>query len=169
MGLIVTIVVGVVASLAALAVLLILGWRARSPLVFRPIVWFSTRLVNPRQLQTAGRPGVGTGIVRHVGRRSGNAYQTPVDIVADGDGFLIALPYGDRTSWLRNVLDAGGAALVHEGEIVEVDRPELVPMASVAGRFAGSDQPMFRLLRIDTALRFRRVTGRAEAAAAEAA
>jgi deazaflavin-dependent oxidoreductase (nitroreductase family) len=155
---ILTIVVGAAGVLAGLVALFVLGWRAKSGLVLGPIVWFSKRFMNRRQMRTAGRPGAYAGIVRHVGRRSGTPYETPIGIVADGEGFLVALPYGTRSNWLRNVLAAGHATLVHEGEIVEVDRPELVAMGPVAARFPASDQPLFRVLRVDRALRLRRAT-----------
>ena len=152
-----TIIVAIAAVLAGAVALFVLGWRAKSGLVLGPIVWLSKRFMNRTQMRTAGQPGAYAGIVRHVGRTSGRAYETPIGIVADGDAFLVALPYGTRAQWVRNVLAAGRATLVHEGETHEVERPELVPMASVVDRFAPSDRMSFRLLHVDQALRVRRV------------
>jgi deazaflavin-dependent oxidoreductase (nitroreductase family) len=147
----------VVLSLAALAIAFVLGWRAKSGLVLGPIIWFSKRFMNPAQMRSAGTPGAYAGIVRHRGRVSGTEYETPVDVVPDGDAFLVALPYGSRTQWLRNVLAAGCATLVHEGNTYRVDRPELIPTATVADRFSPSDQGMFRWLKVDQCLRVRSV------------
>jgi deazaflavin-dependent oxidoreductase (nitroreductase family) len=149
-------IVGVIASgLALTAALFVLGWRAKSPLVLRPIVWLSKRFINRGQMRTAGRPGAYAAIIRHRGRTTGTAYETPIGVVADDEGFLVALPYGTRTSWLRNVLASGRATLVHEGVTYEVDRPALIPMASVVGRFVPGDRRMFRILRVDECLRLR--------------
>jgi deazaflavin-dependent oxidoreductase (nitroreductase family) len=146
-------VAAVVIVIAAVAGLFVVGWRAKSGLVLRPIIAFSKRYMNPRQMRTAGTPGAYAAIIRHRGRTSGNAYETPVGVVTDGDAYLIALPYGTRAQWLRNVLAAGSAELVHEGSTVRVDHPELVPMASVAEHFTSSDQGMFKALKVDQALR----------------
>lgn len=142
-----------VVGLATLAVASLLGWRAKSGLVLGPIVWFSKRLMNPMQLRTAGTPGAYASIIRHRGRRTGTDYQTPIGVVRDGAAFLVALPYGTRTQWLRNVLAAGAATLVHEGATYRVERPELIPMRSVADRFSPSDQAGFRWLRVVDCLR----------------
>lgn len=145
----------IVIGLAALAAAFVLGWRVKSPLVLGPIIAMSKRFMNPSQMRTAGTPGAYAGIIRHRGRVSGTAYETPIGIVADGESILVALPYGTRAQWLRNVLAAGSATIVHEGRTSRVDAPELVPMASVADRFVASDQGMFRVLRVDQALRMR--------------
>jgi len=151
---IVTILGVIVLGLAAFAVAFVVGWRAKSGLVLGPIIWMSKRFMNPKQMRTAGTPGAYAAIIRHRGRVSGTEYETPVGVEADGDTFLVALPYGTRSQWLRNVLAAGSATLVHEGATYRVDQPELIPMTTVAGHFAG-DQSMFRWLRVDTCLRLR--------------
>jgi hypothetical protein len=143
----------VVIVLAVLAGAFVVGWRAKSGLVLGPIVWLSRKFMNPMQMRSAGTPGAYASIVRHRGRTSGAEYATPIGVVADGDAFLVALPYGVRTQWLRNVLAAGSAILEHEGTTYRVDRPELIPMATVVDRFSAADQGMFRWLRVDDCLR----------------
>ena len=145
----------VVLGLAALAILFVVGWRAKSGLVLGPIIWMSKRVMNPMQMRSAGTPGAFASVVRHRGRVSGTAYETPVGVVADGDAFLVALPYGKRAQWLRNVLAAGSATLVHEGTTYRVDRPELIALATVADRFPASDRRGFRWLRVEDCLRLR--------------
>ena len=72
-------------------------------------------------------------------------------------GFLIALPYGSKAQWLRNVLAAGTAELVTEGRTYRVDRPEIIPARDVAARFSATDQRLFRALATTECLRLRRV------------
>ena len=105
----------------------------------------------------AGTPGANVSVIRHRGRTSGRAYETPVGVVATDDGFLIAMPYGLQANWLRNLLASGSAAIVHEGLTHAVDQPEIVPMREVATRFPASDQLGFRVLRVDQCLRVRPV------------
>jgi len=147
------ILVVVVLALAALAIGFVMAWRKKSGLVLGPIIWMSKKVMNPMQMRFAGTPGAYASIVRHRGRISGAEYATPVGVVADGDAFLVALPYGARAQWLRNVLAAGSATLVHEGITYQVDRPELIALATVADRFSASDQGLFRWLHVEDCLR----------------
>jgi deazaflavin-dependent oxidoreductase (nitroreductase family) len=146
-----------VLGVAIIGLLFLLGMRAKSPLVLGPVIWLSKRFINPRQMRSAGTPGAYAAIIRHRGRVSGRDYETPIGAVPVDDGFLVALPYGSRASWLRNVLANGAATIVHEGHTYEVNRPELVATASVMDRFPAGDQRGFRLLRVDECLRVRRV------------
>ena len=114
-----------------------------------------TRTMRPLALRSAGKEGSSTSVVRHVGRRSGRAYQAPVIAVQHDDSFLIALPYGQRTDWLKNVLAKGSAAIVTNGHTYEVDRPEVIPMAEATGYFRPREQRMHRQFHVDAALRVR--------------
>jgi deazaflavin-dependent oxidoreductase (nitroreductase family) len=111
-----------------------------------------TRAMRPLALRSAGKEDSGTSVVRHVGRRSGQTYQTPVIAVRHGDSFLIALPCGERTDWLKNVLGKGSAAIVTNGHIYEVDRPEVIPMAEATAYFRPREQRMHRQFHVDSAL-----------------
>jgi deazaflavin-dependent oxidoreductase (nitroreductase family) len=144
-------------GVAAIALLFLLGVRAKSPLVLKPFIGLQRMVINPKQMRSAGTPGAYASVIRHRGRTSGQPYETPVGVVATDGGFLIAIMYGSRTNWLQNVLASGSATLVHEGQILEVDRPELVPMQAVAARFTSSDQQGFRVLHVTQALRVRRL------------
>jgi len=144
------------AGVVLIAIVYVLGMRAKSPLVLRPLIRLQRALINPRQLQSAGTPGAYASVIRHHGRVSGRAYETPVGAVPVADGFLIALVYGSRTNWLQNVLASGSATIVHDGHAYAVDRPEIVPMRAVAGEFTAGDQQGFRWLAVDQALRVRR-------------
>lgn len=114
-----------------------------------------TRIMRPLALRSAGKEGSSTSIVRHVGRRSGSTYETPVIVARHDDSFLIALPYGKRTDWLKNVLDKGSATIVSNGRAYEVDRPEIIPMAQATAYFRPREQRMHRQFRVDSALQVR--------------
>jgi deazaflavin-dependent oxidoreductase (nitroreductase family) len=111
-----------------------------------------TRAMRPLALRSAGREGSSTSVVRHVGRRSGRTYQTPVIAAQHDDSFLIALPYGERTDWLKNVLAGGPAAVVTNGHTYEVDRPQVIPMAEATSYFRPREQRMHRQFHVDSAL-----------------
>lgn len=150
--------------LLAFAIAFVLAMRAGAPWAIDSVRWLSRTVFNPRQMRTAGTPGAYAGVIRHRGRVSGRSYETPVGIVPAGDSFLVALPYGLRTSWARNVLAAGSATIVHEGASYDVIEPEVVPMNTVMEHFSPSDQRGFRLLRVDRCLRLQRAAIEAAAA-----
>jgi deazaflavin-dependent oxidoreductase (nitroreductase family) len=144
-------------GLVAIALVYVLGMRTKSPLVLKPLIRLQRAIINPKQMGSAGTPGAYASVIRHRGRVSGRSLETPVGVVADDDGFLIALVYGSRTQWLQNVLAAGSATIVHEGRTYGVDQPEVIPMQAVAARFTAGDQQGFRFLGVNQALRVRRV------------
>ncbi len=115
-----------------------------------------TRTTRPLAMKSAGRAGSNTSVVRHVGRRSARIYETPVVAVERDDSLLIALPYGERTDWLKNVLASGSAAVVTNGRTYDVDQPEVIPIAEATNFFRPREQGMHRHFRVDSALRLRR-------------
>jgi deazaflavin-dependent oxidoreductase (nitroreductase family) len=121
------------AALIALPVaVLVAGMRYKSPPVLDAVRRLNKSVTNPRVMRTAGTAQTRTSVIRHTGRTSGRAYETPVDAVPTPSGFLIALPYGTRVDWLRNVLAAGSATLVVNGEQIAVDSPTIVATQDVS-------------------------------------
>ena len=114
-----------------------------------------TRAMRPLALRSAGQEGSATSVVRHVGRRSGRTYETPVIAAAHDDSFLIALPYGQRTDWLKNVLSKGSATIVSNGHTYEVSQPEVIPMTEATAYFRPREQRMQRQFHVDSALQVR--------------
>ena len=103
------VVTNVAVTPVAAAAGVVLGIRTRYP----PVVDLVRRLArdsgNPRVLKTAGTAGSPTSIIEHTGRTSGRAFQTPVTPTQTANGFVIALPYGPGTDWVKNVLASGSA------------------------------------------------------------
>jgi deazaflavin-dependent oxidoreductase (nitroreductase family) len=135
----------------------LLGMRARAPWAVDFGRALTKRVFNPMQMRSAGTPGAYASIVRHTGRKSGATYETPVGTLATEDGFLIALPYGTRANWVQNVLAAGSATIIAEGQTYEVDQPEVVPLESVISEFPEGDLRSLRLFGVKHCVRVRRV------------
>lgn len=92
------------------------------------------------------RAGVGPlAVVRHVGRRSGQPYETPIIVAPVADGFVIELTYGPDVDWYKNVHAAGGCTLVWHGRPYVIDRLE--PLDTAAG-LAAYPQPQRTILRL---------------------
>jgi len=152
-----TLVAGLALVLVAIGVVFFVGMRTGSPLLRDVVRRFNRAFMNPRQMKTAGTPGAYASVIRHVGRTSGRSYETPMVAFATDDGFVIALPYGSGTDWLKNVIASGSATIVHEGNTYLVDRPELVPEAIAAPNMPAKEQQELRRFAIDRCLRVRRV------------
>lgn len=152
-----SVVVVVLVVLAICVLVFLIGMRRRSPAVQRLVRRVNRAFFNPRQMRTAGTPGAFAGVIRHVGRVSGTAYQTPVGPFPTDDGFVIALPYGSDPDWLKNVLAAGSATLLFEGGAYEVDRPELIPTAEAAPFLPPKEERRLRMFGVDQCLRVRTV------------
>lgn len=66
------------------------------------------------------------GIITHVGRKSGKAYHTPVNVFRTPTGFAVALTYGRESEWVKNVLAAKGCELQTGGRRYHLSDPTIV-------------------------------------------
>lgn len=98
---------------------------------------FNKHVLNPVMLGFAGRRYVPYGLVRHVGRRSGRTYDTPVLVGTTEDRVVVPLIYGADTDWCRNVRAAGECTVAWQGRAVEATSPRLVGPGDVQGAFPG--------------------------------
>lgn len=78
-----------------------------------------------RPLARAGRGPF--SLVRHVGRRSGRTFETPLILAATDGGFVAELTYGDQVNWYRNIVSAGECDVVVKGKPHHIDRIEVMP------------------------------------------
>ena len=115
-----------------------------------------TKLTRPIALKSAGKAGSNTSVIHHAGRRSGSLYETPVVVVEHDDCFLVALPYGERTDWLHNVIASGSEEITTGGKRYSVDRPEVIPISEATAYFRPKEQRLQRRFRIESALRVHR-------------
>lgn len=148
---------GLFLVLVVIGVVFLLGMRTKYPPVVNAVRRVNRAVFNPRQMGSAGTPGAYASVIRHSGRTTGKPYETPVGAVPTEDGFVIALPYGTQSDWLKNVLAAGSATIVNEGHTYRVDQPEVAAIETFAAQFPPSDQRSHRLFGVDQALRVRRV------------
>lgn len=65
-------------------------------------------------------------VLTHVGRTSGARYRTPLDAHPVDGGYVFILVYGSRSDWVRNVVEAGHARLVVDGQDIELAAPRLI-------------------------------------------
>ena len=81
-------------------------------------------------------------IIRHVGRRSGKPYETLIMVWPMGEGFVIALTYGPKVDWYRNMLVAGGGTVFWHRKVYAVGKPEPIDAKTALPAFPAA----FRLI-----------------------
>ena len=89
-------------------------------------------------------------LIRHVGRRSGRVYETPLILASVPEGCVAELTYGDQVNWYRNVVAAGRCVVVRGADEYRVTSIE--PCSAERGR--GAFREPFRFVL--------KVTGRTE-------
>ena len=87
-------------------------------------------IFNRVTLKFAGSAYSPISIIRHLGRRSGTLYATPVIVEPLGNMFLFALPYGSKVDWYRNILAAGRGTVIWHGREYPVESPQPLPVGT---------------------------------------
>ena len=87
----------------------------------RWVAQMNKKVLNPREINKGVRPAL-----THVGRTSGNTYQTPLDAHAVDGGYIFIANYGPDSDWVQNILAAGSASLRVDGQDFELTNPRLV-------------------------------------------
>ena len=78
--------------------------------------WRVARATAPLARRLAGRRGFPLwAVVHHRGRVSGRELSVPVAVRTTPEVFVVALPWGPGTNWVRNVLAAGGCVVRWRG------------------------------------------------------
>ncbi len=139
-------------ALAVPAVVFLGGMRRKSPTVLDAVRRFNRSVTNPRVARTAGTAGASASLIRHAGRTTRTRYETPIGVHAFSRGFVVALPYGTRPDWLKNVLASGTATIVDGGITHPVHEPTIVPTSEVARHLPPKELRLLRLFKVDQCL-----------------
>lgn len=91
---------------------------------------FNKHILNPAMLRLAGGKYFYASALRHTGRRSGRQYVTPVSATRVVDGFVVPLPYGAHTDWLRNLMAEPNGTLRFHGQTFTVTSPTVISAAT---------------------------------------
>ena len=148
--------IGILLAVASVGFLLVVRFHQRQ--VLNRVRCFNQRLLNPLVLSFAGREGSGGyAIIRHLGRRSGRPYATPVVAQPTADGFVIALPYGADVDWLRNVQAAGTCQIQRNGIDYTCGQPELIDQEAALSLIPERVRGIWQFLEIRQFLKLKQV------------
>jgi deazaflavin-dependent oxidoreductase (nitroreductase family) len=118
---------------------------------------FNKYITNPLLRRFANASRGPFAVIRHVGRRSGKSYETTIMVWPLGDDFVIALTYGPKVDWYRNLLAAGHATLLWHGREYAVEKPEPIDGKTALPAFSSSARMMLRLSGVQHFVRVKRI------------
>ncbi|MPV50253.1 MULTISPECIES: nitroreductase/quinone reductase family protein [unclassified Pseudactinotalea] len=126
----------------------------------RTFLWLVKNTLNRFTIRLA-KSGVGPiSLVRHVGRRSGKVYETPIIVARVPQGFVAELTYGAGVDWYRNVVAAGSCRILVGGTVYRIVAIEPYPADDGRRAFGFPARLILRLLRRQE-FRLLRADGRA--------
>ena len=113
----------------------------------RRYLWLLSNTLN-RATRRAARSGRGPfSLVRHIGRKTGKTYETPILLASTPDGFVAELTYGPDVAWYRNIVTAGQCVVVYRGAEHHIDRIEPCSVQDGLRAFGYPRALVLRLLR----------------------
>jgi deazaflavin-dependent oxidoreductase (nitroreductase family) len=104
------------------------------------------RRANALFLKIAGGRLPAYSALKHLGRSSGREYVTPLSAYPLGDGFVMAVLYGEakNVDWVRNVMAAGQCVLKTRREEHVLERPEIIPASQAEAAYPPLLRFMYR-------------------------
>src|SRR5690349_10308358 len=99
--------------------------------------WRFARATAPAVRVLAGRRWFTVwAVVHHRGRISGRNLTVPVAVTTTPDGFIINLPWGAGTNWVRNVIAADGCTIRWKGATHRLTGPQIVGEAAARPHYS---------------------------------
>jgi deazaflavin-dependent oxidoreductase (nitroreductase family) len=120
---------------------------------FRQAVYDRVRVINKHftnriLIRIAGRRFGHFVILYHTGRRTGREYAIPVIAEPAGGGFVIALTYGLKVDWWKNVEARGGCRIRWKDQEYPLTKPALIPREEGLQAFPSLLRPALRMARV---------------------
>jgi deazaflavin-dependent oxidoreductase (nitroreductase family) len=109
---------------------------------------FNKHVTNKLFLTFAGMSRTPFAVIRHVGRRSGRQYDTPIVVMPITSGFMVALTYGPEVDWYQNVLAAGRCEILWHGKRYTIDDITPVDRETGLAAFPFPFKPILRMVGI---------------------
>lgn len=110
-------------------------------------LWLLKNTLN-RLTTRLARAGWGPfSLVRHIGRKSGKQYETPIIVAGVPEGFIAELTYGEDVNWYRNIVAAGACQILVHGRPHRVVAIEIYPAEAGRRAFPPLARVVLRVLR----------------------
>jgi deazaflavin-dependent oxidoreductase (nitroreductase family) len=109
---------------------------------------FNKHVTNKVLMNFAGGYSSPFSILRHYGRKTGKKYRIPVIAVPAENGFIIALTYGKKTDWYKNVKARGECVLKWKDMEFYLHIPRLIDPESALRAFPAFTRSALRFARV---------------------
>ena len=86
--------------------------------------YVAKHVINRLTSRHAGSEKSPFAILHHVGRRSGKPFETPIMVARLDEDFVLALTYGPKVDWYRNLQANGQGSLTWHGKIYTIEKIE---------------------------------------------
>ena len=110
---------------------------------------FNKYIFNRITLKIAGTGKSPFSILRHIGRKSGRIYQTPVLASYVGETVIIPLSYGKNVDWLRNVLAQGGCEVHWQSKWMGAINPMIIDSETAFSILPENRHKLFQRFRME--------------------
>lgn len=107
--------------------------------------YFARNVINPLTSRSAGSAHSQFALMRHIGRKSGKTYETPIIAFPRKDHFVIALTYGPKVDWYRNLQAVERGTLRWHGKDYEIEKPEAMDRKVALQSFTSFQRFLLRL------------------------
>ena len=87
---------------------------------------FNKYATNKALIHICGKSFGHFAILSHTGRKSGKLYRIPIIAEPIQGGFVIALMYGKKVDWYKNVMAKGSCTLHWKNQDYQLIHPELI-------------------------------------------
>jgi deazaflavin-dependent oxidoreductase (nitroreductase family) len=104
--------------------------------------------VNRLAVRNAGSAKSPFALLLHVGRHSGKAFKTPIMVVALDADFVIALTYGPKVDWYRNIQANGQGTLIWHGKTYRIESIEPLERSVGLSVYPPHERLILRLVNI---------------------
>ena len=115
--------------------------------------YVAKNVINRLTIRNAGSAKSPFAILRHVGRRSGKSFETPIMVVPLGEDFVFALTYGPKVDWYRNLQANGKGTLIWHGKTYTIEKLEPLDRSIGLSAHHLHEQVILRILNVQQFVR----------------
>ena len=115
--------------------------------------YVAKHVINRVTSRNAGSAKSPFAILRHVGRRSGKEFETPIMVSPLGEDFVLALTYGPKVDWYRNLQANGKGTLTWHGKVYAIEKLEPLDRDTGLAAHHLHERVILRILKVENFVR----------------
>jgi deazaflavin-dependent oxidoreductase (nitroreductase family) len=115
--------------------------------------YVAKHVINRLTSHNAGSAKSPFAMLRHVGRRSGKTFETPIMVSPLGEDFVLALTYGTKTDWYRNLQANGKGTLIWHGKTYTIEKLEPLDRNTGLSAHHWYEQIILRIMNVENFVR----------------